>query len=307
MPVGANTDIRNRMIGIAAADLPHNGRELYVYPSQQLPFFQGELKAIEASNDVNTTNDTGSYSGSLKTTNFLKCYWRGDSENPYPPAIRKGEQVTIFSLGDSDMWYWSCEGRDESMRRLDTKRLSVSGNLDNNSESTDDNSYFLEIDTLRNKHIKLSTSQQDGEKYRYMLLMDAGNNTISLTDDKNNSVTIESSDTPRITLRNSKNSFIKLEDESISIACKKDITVKSEQGKIMFQSKDNISMTSTNGRATVHGKQRVRLTSESDDVHIGAKEKSIIFECKGPLVLAGARIAMVRYTGSLIDWGNDYV
>lgn len=308
MPVGSNTDIVNRTIGYAAADLPHNGRELYVHCPQLTPFMEGELSPVEASNDINTTGGTAnssSYSNSLKTTNFIKAVWRGDPDNPYPPAIRKGEQVTVFNMGDTDVWYWSCDGRDESMRRLDTKRFSVSGNLDNNSENTDDNTYFLEIDTLRHKHIKLSTSQQDGEQFRYMLLLDAGNNCITLTDDKNNSVTIESGDAPRITLRNSKNSFIKLDDETITLACKRDISIKSEEGKVMLQSKGNISMTSTNGRATVHCQGIGRFTSE-DELHLGSR-KEIKMECPSTLTMAMGNLALTRYTGSIVDWGNDYV
>lgn len=310
MPVGSNTNITNRTIGYAAADLPHNGRELYVHCPQLTPFAQGELNAIEASNDVNTTggvSGASSYHGSVKATNFIKCQWKGDPDQPYPPAIRKGEQVTVFSIGDSDMWYWSCDGRDENMRRLDTKRISVSGNLDNNSENTDDNTYFLEIDTLRSKHIKLSTSQADGEKFRYMLLLDAGNNFITLTDDKSNTITIESGDAPRITLKNSKNTFVVLDDESITLACKRDINIKSEEGKVMLQSKGNISMTSTNGRATMHSKGMARVTSQSGPVHIGSKGDEVIIETPDVMTLNVGSLAITRYGGPRIDWGNDYV
>lgn len=305
MPIGTSKSLTTSMVGTAAADLDHGSRELYVYCAQLTPFQDGTLDALETTNDINTVNGSSSYQGSLKTTNCIKCIWKGDGNNPYPPAIRKGEQVTVYNIGDTDVWYWTTEGRDENQRRLDTKRISVSGSRENVKDNTDDNTYFLEIDTLRKKLIRLSTSKADGEQFRYQFLIDVDNSCVVIADDDGNSISLETK-IPRITLRNKKNSILTLNDESILMACKKDIVIKSEQGSILLQSKKNFGCVA-DGRITMHSKGNGRYTSESS-IYVGA-QGSIGFEgMGGNTTMAVTHLNIVSSSGSSIgDWGDNYV
>lgn len=305
MPVRSSRNLTTSMVGTAAADLDHGSRELYVYCSQLTPFQDGTLEALETTNDINTTDGEHSYQGSLKTTNFIKCFWKGDGNNPYPPAVRKGEQVTIYNIGDTDVWYWTTEGRDEDQRRCDTKRISVSGSRENIKVLTDDNTYFIEIDTLRSKRIRISTSKADGESYRYQFAIDVDNSMVVITDDDDNSISLESK-VPRITLRNKKNSVLTLNDESITLACKKDIVIKSEQGNILVQAKGNYGCVA-DGKITMHSKGNGRYTSESS-IYVGAKG-GIGFEARGGnTTMSVVHLNITQYNGSSIgDWGDDYV
>lgn len=77
---------------------------------------------------------------------------------------------------------------------------------------TDDNTYYIEIDTKYRKHILLSTSASDGEEFRYFMKFDAEAHTVEIWDNcvdgsqPNNTIKIESRPDPatlgRITLQN---------------------------------------------------------------------------------------------------------
>ncbi len=304
MPISSGQNLTTNMGGVASADLAHDSRELYVHSPQLTPFQDGKLEAIEASNDINTSNGDDKYQGSLKTTNSIKAVWKGDGNNPYPPAIRKGEQVTLYNIGDTDTWYWTTEGRNEDQRRLDTKRISVSGSRDNVKDMADDNTYFMEIDTLRNKRIRLSTSGADGEDYRYQLSLDVDNSLIVMADDDGNSVSIESK-IPRISLRNKKNSVLVLDDETITLACKQDIIIKSEQGNILVQCKGNYGC-AADGKVTIHSKADSRYTAEGS-TYLGARGGVSIEGQGSPSTMSVTQLNIVSSTGSNDNWGENYV
>lgn len=231
--------------GIAAADFDPNNpkRELAVYPEELLPMMQGK---IAATNQTNEFADPSGGVNRLKTKNYIIAIYKDEQPNVMqPPLVRKGEQVLLTNYADTDTWYWRSEGRNDNTRRTDQYRIGVGGTLENSPQLNDDNSYFMEFDSRDQKRIRISTSKANGEEFRYLLLIDPGNNTVALSDDVGNIFAINSKE-KRVCMKNQDNSLIDLNQKNIVIACEQDITLKSEQGQVNIQSKTHLGM-ETNG------------------------------------------------------------
>lgn len=224
-------------LGIAAADRSHNSRDLLVQLPEMQPFLQGEYKAMSVTNNITTSDGKSQHTSTLTTSNYITCTYKGQPNRLEPPYIRKGEQVLVTKFGDDDRWYWEPEGRDENLRRLDKLRFGISGTLENKSEQTDDNTYYIELDSLENQNIVLSTSQANGELHRYKIELNAKNSTAMVTDEKGNFWTIESEEN-RIRFQNADRSCIALDKKNILLQC---------EGDIVLNAKNNIAVNTQTG------------------------------------------------------------
>lgn len=223
-------------IGIAITDKAENSRELMVYCPELLPFIQGSLTGANQTNEINTTSGSKSYKSQVTTTNAIKCIYRGgDANRLTPPDVRKGEQVVVWSYGDTNQFYWRDAGVDGNTRRTETYRIGVGDTLANNATLDDTNCHFIEIDSRRHNHIKLKTADSNGEAYCYTLTLSPETNKIMLGDNDGNSIVIDST-VPSITMCNKKGSILDLNDENIILACKKNITIESKAGQITMHS-----------------------------------------------------------------------
>lgn len=218
--------------GIAATDKAPGSRELSVYIRELLPFVNGNFQAMEIENDISTSYNGQNYKSNLKTSNVVKCTYRDDNDTlAFPPDVRRGEEVLVYTFGSGTAFYWKSTGRDIGQRRTETKRLAISGIAIPNTELNDNNTYFIELDTRAKHHIKLSTSNADGEQFRYVLVIDADNNQVILSDNDNNQISIQS-DIPRVSMRNADSSFVTLDKKNIVIGAIDDISIRSEKGSV---------------------------------------------------------------------------
>lgn len=230
--------------GIAAADKDNNSRELLVYCPDLLPGIDGELEATTIETTVNTTGDKGEYSKPLKTTNVITCYYYESNDlSSLPPDVRKGENVQIWNVADTDTWYWEPIGSNSKLRRTERKRISTNATLDNVSPGTDEKEYIFEMSTRNAKYIKLQTSKDLGEAFAYTIMIDADNSKLMVTDDTNNTFVIDSPN-KRVTMTNVSKSTVDLFDKNINIGCEGDIVMSAYQGNIYMSAKQNIETTS---------------------------------------------------------------
>lgn len=210
-------------LGTVVEDKKPFERTIKVHLQEALPFVAGEVKPIDTKGAVTSTDG---YSGQVETTNNVEAkYFDGFTNRRYPPDIRKNEQVLVLNYADSDTYYWISAGRDDNLRKKERFNLSVADTPNVVDELNDDNTYFIELDTLHEKRIKISTSNSDGEKYRYLLMFDSKKNTITLCDDNNNEILIES-DTPRVRLRNHDGTLLDLAQKNMTLIVPEDFLLK---------------------------------------------------------------------------------
>ena len=250
--------------GYAATDKAQDSRKLMVYCDDLLPMLSGDISATKMSSWASTKNNQGKTNKlKVNTTSYIECEWRDNTAgaSQFPPDVRKGEQVIIYNFGDSDTWYWRSASRNEGQRRTETYRIAVNDTLENTTSLNDDNSYYLELDTRRDKHVVLQTSKSNGEKFRYRIAIDAVKNTVYIGDDDSNYIQIDSN-IPSITLYNKAKSMIQLNSEDIIISCQGQILMQSRQSTIDINAKDNITV-NTDNQLTVTSKSDMSLTSQA--------------------------------------------
>ena len=258
--------------GYAAKDKADDSRLLYVYCEELLPFVSGEIDATNADSGYSISTGKSKTSGTVTTANVLVCTYRDDtkSNSAFPPKVRKGEQVRVYNIGDTDQWYWASAGRNDGARRTDTWRQHISGTLENNADLTDDNTYYIEMDTRGAHHVVISTSGADGEVHTYKFLIDCDKSIVTLSDEIGNTLLMES-EIPCVTLKNSANSMIQLNGPDITIAC---------SGKLSITAKGDITTHTTGFMAVETDKQMSFKTNdyfrlESQDEIVVKSEKDV--------------------------------
>ncbi len=251
-------------LGIAVEDKAHNSRLLKVHLKDITPFMEGELDDHDGIEKFTYTDDEtdATVTEEIVTTSHVTCEWFGfDTNRVFPPDIRRGEQILVIKLGDEDLYYWLPLGRDDRLRRGELYRLAVSNKNKNSKEFEDEDTYFLELDTMFHKRIRLITSKSDDEDFRYEIVIDAKRNFISLSDDDENRIILES-DIPRIKLENNKKSILDVNHEDIYALCK---------GKIVLKAEDQIIIDTKN--LSVNAREAIRL--DASNIGFGFKHMEI--------------------------------
>lgn len=231
----AKSNIRT-YVGIAAADKANDSRELYVYCQELLPFIQGELNATDMEAEVSTSAGDMQFNAQIKTSNSLLCQYRCTSgNNLLPPDVRKGEQVIVTCYSDTNTYYWDTAGVDTATRRTETHRIGVGGTLDNNTILDDTNCYYLEFDTRRHQHIKMTTSKANEEPFQYTIILSPERRELAVTDDMNNSFLIKSENN-QVIITNKNSSFLNIEGDNITMSCKGNIILDAKEGTMNLHS-----------------------------------------------------------------------
>jgi len=192
------------------------------------------------------TPDNKNVTGAVTEYPSIKCYYLGHS-NASVPHVTVGEQVLVYHYLGSDIFYWKELGRDNELRRLEKYRIFVADQqkvdkeadtaLTNKKRINDDNSYYLEFDTI-NKHILLSTANSDGETIRYFLKMNTKTNTFSIWDTKGNRFEIDS-DEHRLYMRNQEQSVVDIHGTNINMWSQDSITIESDTVTVVSRKTKN--------------------------------------------------------------------
>jgi hypothetical protein len=215
------------MIGIVVEDKPLDSRRVKVYLREFTPFAGGEIKDNTRTETYTVANEKGeAVSGNVKTSNTIVADYFGLATNStFPPDVVKGEQVYVFKYGDEDKYYWMSAGRDDNLRKTEIVRWTASNSEASNKELSEDNTYFVEIDTKVGKRIRMHTSKSSGESFGYDIVIDAQAGFVKIADDSGNSIELESAK-KRVSLRNPSGSVINLEDKNITLIAPDNIVLK---------------------------------------------------------------------------------
>lgn len=214
-------------LGISIEDKQLNSRELKVYLRELTPFASGKLADNTRTESFSVTNASGEKeSGNVNTTNGITADYFGMFTNrTTPPDVVKGEHVLVIQYADEDKYYWIALGRDDNLRKTELVKLAASNDRAESKTLTDNNTYFVEIDTKLGKRIRIQTSKSDGEPFSYNLVLDAANSFIQLADDKGNRVEIISNE-KQVKLANENGTTVDLKGNDISILAPGDITLR---------------------------------------------------------------------------------
>ena len=175
-------------LGYAGANLSFGERELEVVPIEDLDQLDGEVTDMMGQLDATGVDKDGNtFATSQKVSNTIRAmYLPLDAHRPYPSLIRRGERVLIWRVADTDKYYWTEMGLDDTTRRKDVFTILVP-----NSPTEGENSkiyktaYYIEVNTV-DKHITIQTNKNDGEEFAYLLQLNPGGGSATLCDDAGN-------------------------------------------------------------------------------------------------------------------------
>lgn len=218
-----------RSIGRAAENIDGTGRTLEIIPLEEIGYLDGEINTGRHEMIAEGVDFEGNaFSCKIETSNVIMAEWFPFGSNRlHPPNIRRGERVLLWQYGDTDKYYWTATGFDDNVRRLETAVFRVSNSIDEaDKEITPDNSYWLEMST-QHQQVTLSTSKNNGEAFKYNVQIDTKNSRVTICDDANNFIEINSPE-KRVTLNNTDGTHIILDktnmkihaNDTIDITCK---------------------------------------------------------------------------------------
>lgn len=191
------SNLRFVSLGRVAENKGRNTTVVEVIPFELLPDFNFELDTLTVDGKKQGVDfhKEELYTTKIKLGSTIPAEWIGSTNEVYAPDVRRGEQVRLFKQGDSQKWYWSSLGRDDHLRRLETKlyRWSACPTIED-TELTSENCYQLEISS-HDKHITLTTSTDNGEFTTYTLQFDLQNGRVVLEDGIENSFMLDSKET----------------------------------------------------------------------------------------------------------------
>jgi len=226
---GSASILQMYSVGIAAANLQVGQTELSVFPSESRTYADGEV--TDNISDYTTTGVDGNgnnYSEKVTASNAIRAKWL--SRNPWlktPGLVRRGEEVIIWRVGDTDQFYWELMGTSNHLRRRDIMLLVFSNTIDESAtELTAANSVFLEFNTV-DKHITLMTPTNDGEKCGYTLQLNYKDSNFSLSDTLGNGLLLDSMNS-LIELYNMDNSTVKIDKTKILIQASEEVKIVTE-------------------------------------------------------------------------------
>lgn len=226
-----------RYRGISAEKLDDSDKEgtLKILCPELTPFASGNLKHKEEEVIFKAEDVWGTKQHAKSTMkNTIEAIYIGGNNCLSIPDVDVGEQLIVHQYGESDVYYWSIERRDEKLRLREHYRISCADSPTRIKVLDDDNTYFIEINTKQGeKGITLSTSKSDGEAFKYLVKIDSENSKFSANDDVGNQILLDSKNT-RILMENKDKTKVDLDKtnlfllaDTVSIIGRKTITTKS--------------------------------------------------------------------------------
>lgn len=280
-----------RSIGRAAENIDGTNRMLEIIPLEEIGYLDGEINTGRNEMFAEGVDFEGNaFSAKIETSNVIMAEWFPFSTNRvHPPNIRRGERVLLWQYADSDKYYWTSTGFDDNVRRLETIVLRASNSTDETDKTiTPDNSYWVEMST-QHQHITLSTSKNNGEAFKYTFQIDTKSSRVTICDDANNFVEINSPE-KRITLNNTDGTHIILDKTNMKIHANDTIDITC---KTLNINTTKSNLTASNSTTIAGGTTAINTTDTS------FKGSTTTFD--GPYTFLGS----VAFKGAVTSNGKD--
>lgn len=207
-----------RYHGISAVNLDDTDKNgtLKILCPELSPFTNGSLKHKEEEIIFKAEDVWGTKQHSKSTIkNTIEAVYLGGENCLSIPDVVVGEQLIVHQYGEDDIYYWSIERRDENLRLREHYRITCTDSPTRIKVLDDDNTYFFEINSkIGHKGITLSTTQSDGEAFRYQIKINCDKSHITMHDNVGNLILLDSVNT-RILLENKDKTKVDLDKRNL--------------------------------------------------------------------------------------------
>lgn len=244
-----------KSIAQAAMNLDTEDPMLEVIPLEDLGYVDGEINTEKQKIEAQGNDHNGNaFSVSIETSNTILAKWLPIGTNRLtPPHIRRGTRVLLWQYGDVDEYYWTPLGWDDHLKKLETIVYAVSNTKDEaDTKLTTDNTYSWEVSTHK-RMITLMTSKSNGEKYKYTIQVNAAGSHLTVTDDADNYIQIDSEES-QVILHNNKGSMLEVLGSDINGECSGSFNVKCSSYNVEAGNMNVKANTAFKGSLTSNGK-----------------------------------------------------
>lgn len=261
--------LRPYSLGIVARNKPLNSIDIEVTPIEDAPMLDGEV-----TDNVTTLNASGvdasgaSYKLEMDTTVSIRATWLPVSQGNRmtPPDVRRGEQVMIYRFGDADKYYWDTLRNDLRFRKLETVIYGFSATTDEDAKPDETNTYVIEISS-HEKHIRIHTSQANGEPFGYDIKLDTGNGTFKLIDTIGNVISLDSGE-HSWHIENASGSFVDMTKHVLTMQTAERIDMTTKATTLATETLD-IKASSSATLTTETNTITATTTHNGDTTHVG--------------------------------------
>lgn len=181
-------------LGIVVDDKVEGSDVIIVTPIEDFTMELGELSSTDRKKEATMANSSGvKKTANIEGGSTVEATWvpLSDPNRDNSPDVYRSETVMLYKYADTQDYYWSTFFREPGLRGRERVRTALS-NKDAGGESyTPDSSYWVEIDT-KYKHLKIHTSDNDGEPTTYDLTINTKEGTVLLEDKLGNRILLES-------------------------------------------------------------------------------------------------------------------
>lgn len=253
-----------RFTGVAAEDKEPGSKILKVRISELTPVASGQLKANDK--DYSVSGGSGGFSGNAKAADYVIATYKGDASNRrYCPDVVLGEEVIVFTDARNDsIWYWEATTKDQKQRTSGERVGEIANNAQNPEDLNESNTYGHEANT-KGKYYKIYTSKSNGEPFAYSILIDAGNGVLTIADDDENKIELDSN-IPRIVIKNKNGCFIEMSQNNINVTAVDDLTLKA--GRQVILETPAITLENQNGGgAAIWNVNQIQFNTQSFTVN----------------------------------------
>jgi len=169
------------------------------------------------------TSDIPIAPSTIKLCSTIPCTFMGVGHVRSVPDVVHGERVMVFHYAGDEMYYWMPILKTHVLRETEHVRIAVH-DKQHNGEGSDDESFFIEIDSKHHRGIRLRTGQGRGEAVGYLWEIDPDASVFVLKDTLGNIITVDSK-ARLISLVNADGTTIALDKKLVTVTAAGNVTV----------------------------------------------------------------------------------
>ena len=223
--------------GIVTAEKPPLESQIMVIPIEFRFMSATRVEQIDVEDRITHKVGRGEDVVVVNTSNSIPARWlKFNSNRITPPDVMPDDEVLIWRMGDTDIFYW------QDMNIANVKRtedVTWAFAADPNEKMKDDlsNAYHITMST-KNKHFTFQTSKANGEPFAYTFQVDTESGNAQLTDDVGNAFYVDSKNTV-VGMQNCNGTYFKL-DKNIMYGNAPDAMIFTAKNKVSFKTKEFI-------------------------------------------------------------------
>jgi hypothetical protein len=240
--------------GILTEDKKRDVNIIKVFPIEHMGTYSGKLDELKVIKYMTTNELEDPILKSVVVDHTVDATWLpiGQSNRYGSPDVCRGETVSLYKYGDSNVIFWDTMFNEDDLRKKEHLSFGCSNTDDITESLNEKNTYYNSMDT-RKKFVKvIHTSDNDGELTTYDIDIDPVEGVLNIYDGRGNYIRLES-ELDQITIEtnevvNIKTKVVNVDCEDYNLTCN-NYTLKSDVASVTADSSHSLKTSSNSVKA----------------------------------------------------------